>query len=351
MKTNFRSITGFLTVIFFKTVLFTLIFSVNPAFSQDNLKKKEARIMFYNVENLYDPFNDSITEDDDFTFSGKQHWSYTKYRKKLFNISKVIIAVGGWSPPVMVGLAEIENAFVLRQLVGDSPLKKYNLKFLHKDSPDPRGVDVALVYDPERYKPLEEEYLRIRFPFDTAARTRDILYSKGLLMNTDTVHVFVNHWPSNYGGAASSAPRRQFVARLLKHKVDSIFRYNQKANIIIMGDMNEGPEADNISELVNISDSTKLISLMKNTKTVHGSHKYRGNWDIIDQIIVSPSLIPATSEISITNYSIFDKDFLLEEDTQNTGTKAFRTYSGPVYKGGYSDHLPVYLDLIVARHK
>lgn len=300
------------------------------------------KIMFYNVENLYDPFNDSITDDDEFTSGETRHWNYTRYRQKLFAIAKVIIAAGEGKLPVLVGLCEIENSFVLKQLISSSPLAAASYRFVHRDSPDPRGVDVALLYDTIRFKPLYTEYIQIVFPGNTISSTREILYCKGKTNFCDSLHVFVNHWPSNYGGSASSDVRRRWTAGILKQKIDSILGMDPYTTIIIMGDLNEGPEGDNLKYLISNPDQPDCFRADYSAiPTFTGSHKFRGNWETLDHIIFSNSL---TARYSI-GFRIFNADFLLEPDEGYTGLRPFRTFSGPTYKGGFSDHLPVLLEI------
>jgi len=315
-----------------------------PGKAQENLNSSSfhEKIMFYNVENLYDPFNDSIKDDDEFTPGETRHWNYSRYRQKLFAISKVIIAAGEGKLPVLTGLCEIENAFVLTQLIKSSPLAAASYKFIHRDSPDPRGVDVALLYDTNRFFPVHTEYLQIIFQGNTVSTTREILYCKGIINFCDTLHVFVNHWPSNYGGSASSDGRRHRTAEILKAKVDSILGSVPNTTIIIMGDLNEGPDGDNLKLLLNSNEQAgKLIADYTGIPRFAGSHKFRGNWETLDHILFSDNL---KSKYTI-RFRLFDADFLLEPDDGYTGTRPWRTFSGPTYKGGVSDHIPVILDI------
>jgi hypothetical protein len=182
----------------------------------DTSIRQNVRIVFYNVENLYDPFNDTLTMDDEFTNSGSRHWGYSKFREKVNHVAKTFLAIGEFYPPAVIGLCEVENRYVLRTLVNDSPLKRFKYRYIHHDSPDPRGIDVALIYRPDNFIVADWKAVEIRYPFDTLSRTREILIVKGALFSSDTVFFIVNHWPSRRGGAISSQPRRNFVASLLK---------------------------------------------------------------------------------------------------------------------------------------
>ncbi|MBE0646566.1 MAG: hypothetical protein IH596_02160 [Bacteroidales bacterium] len=181
-------------------------------------------VLFWNVENLFDYKDDTITSDEEFTSGGTMHWTFSKLQKKLAHVAKTILAAGQWNPPALIGLCEIENRYVLNKLIYQSPLKTFGYRIIHRDSPDSRGIDVAMLYRHNAFIPLHTEWITIRFPFDTAVTTREILYVKGLLLNADTVHLFVNHWPSRRGGEAVSAPRRNVVAAVLRAKVDSIIQ-------------------------------------------------------------------------------------------------------------------------------
>ena len=188
-------------------------------FQQNNANKRDAnslRVMFYNVENLFNPNEDSITSDDEYQPDGMRGWTYNRLKRKQINIAKVVLAVGGWDPPELVGVCEVEDYSVLYGLTNDTPLKNFGYKIVHRNSPDPRGIDVALLYRPDKFKVLFSTPISIRFPFDTAARTRDILFVKGIACKRDTLNVFVNHWPSKFGGATATIPKRKYVASVLR---------------------------------------------------------------------------------------------------------------------------------------
>ena len=317
--------------------------------------REHIRIVFYNVENLFDIYDDSLKNDKEFTPAGIKNWNYNKFQQKLNNIYKTLIAIGEWNPPAIVGLCEIENRYVLNKLVYETPLKKFNYKIIHEESPDWRGIDVALLYRPKYFKPLFHKAIPVIFPFNTAKKTRDILYVKGVVFNEDTLHLFINHWPSRYGGLLASKPLRNFTASVLKNTVDSIFKNNSSANILIMGDFNDEPTDQSLTISLNaVTDtinmkSAGLINLMalKQKNLNEGTLKYKNNWNFFDQFIVSYSMFNGNNELHIGSLGaqIFNADFLKEEDSKYLGVKPFRTYSGPKYLGGFSDHFPVYIDL------
>lgn len=298
------------------------------------------KIMFYNVENLYDPFNDTLTDDEDFTPGETRHWNYSRFKKKINAVARVIIAAGEEKLPILVGLCEVENRFVLNTLLTDSPLQNSPYGIIHKDSPDPRGVDVALLYDSLHFQPLYTEFIPLIFPGNTRSTTREILYCKGIFLHQDTLHVFVNHWPSNYGGSASSDERRAITANRLRNKTDSVFRQQPAAAVLIMGDLNEGPEGDNIARLTGSRNPLpELLTAYSAIGTFRGTHKFRGNWEILDHMLFSTGFKDRYQPL----YQIVELPFLLEEDEGFTGKRPYRTFSGPTYKGGFSDHLPVLL--------
>lgn len=310
--------------------------------------------MFYNVENLFDPFNDSLTRDDEFTPDGTRHWTWNKMEKKINGIFKVIMAVGEFDPPVIVGFCEVENGFVIHQLIKETPLSKFDYRMVHRESPDPRGIDVALIYRPDRFQLIEKNFFKVVFPDDTARRTREILYAKGLI-SKDTLHVFVNHWPSKFGGELESELGRYAAAYILKHKVDSIRVFYSDARILIMGDLNDEPESDPVVKGFGacMTDDASCDGSFVNISAIlkqkgQGSYKYQGVWGIIDQIILSRSLLTKKHKLytTPTNANVFNAEFLLETDDAFVGKKPFRTFQGYRYHGGFSDHLPVYIDLL-----
>ena len=343
-----------------KILLFSIliIINFNVIFAQINDDanyefNKSIRLMFYNVENLFDIKNDSLKNDEEFLPNQGKFWTQRKYYTKINQISKVITAVGKWNPPAIVGLCEIECRYALNTLTKYSSLKYLNYKIIHKESPDFRGIDVALLYLENKFYPISYKAIEINFPFAPEKTTRDILYVKGMTKNKDTLHIFVNHWPSRWGGQLKSEIKRTYVASVLKKTTDSIFNTDIKAKIIIMGDLNDYPYNKSLTEVLmanreftNIK-SNELYNLsayiQENTKI--GTHKHQGVWGVLDQIIISGSLLNKKSSIytSKENTHIFDADFLLSEDKSYLGKQPFRTYLGYKYIGGYSDHLPVYL--------
>jgi hypothetical protein len=310
---------------------------------------QQARFVFYNVENLYDTRNDSLTNDEEFLPSGAKNWTYERFRRKIVRIYQTMVAIGEGDMPAVIGLGEIENREVLKNLIYDTPLNKSGYCFIHRESPDARGVDVALLYRPDIFQPDSSAWLNVPLPGDET--TREILMVKGRIWEKDSIYIYVNHWPSRYGGAGGSNAKRLAAASMLAVSVKQVLSVNPSSNIIIMGDFNDEPEDEslrtvnkilqndgsvNLPLLINLSEKTSLTDL-------DGTLKHQGSWSVFDQVIVSPALISGENGCRLVSEKseIFKAGFLLEPDETYTGYKPFRTYSGPGYNNGSSDHLPV----------
>lgn len=304
------------------------------------------RVMFYNVENYFDSNYDSLRTYNEFTPDGDIHWTYSKYKKKRNSIYKVIKAVGEWRSVTLIGLAEIENEFVISDLIENTPLYKDRYKFVHFDSDDFRGIDVALLYQSDSFTLLFSEKVPIRDPDNPEFKTRDMLYVVGL-MNTDTLHVVINHWTSRYRGYLESEPLRVLAANILLKLTDSICAVNKNANILLMGDFNDNAENTSMQLLTNDQIcGFRNMKLESKNPGVGGTLKYKSEWSGFDQILVTNSIFKGNNGLHCTdNAKIFDADFLLEEDLQYLGLKTNRTNIGFKYHGGFSDHLPVYIDI------
>jgi len=312
------------------------------------------RAMFYNVENFFDTADDPTINDNAFLPEGSMRWTQKRYFEKRNNIYRVITHVGGWDPPAIVALCEVENRGVLEDLIRNTPLAKYPYNIVHQDSPDLRGIDCALLYRSDYLTSVAQQFIRVRFP-DNRRRTRDIVYAALRTNQGDTLHVFVNHWPSRSGGQRQSEPGRMLAATLLREKVDSIFSRNPMAKIVVTGDMNDNPTDKSLTAGLQALNDTALakpsalfnLSFYKMKEPV-GTIKYQGKWSVFDQMIVSGGLLRGETRTDAERHRIFKAPYLFEPDTRYQGVKPFRTYSGPRYLGGYSDHLPVYLDIIIA---
>lgn len=335
------------------SAMITFSFFKNHTVAQGPTQRGTIRMMFYNVENLFDTEDDPDKNDDDFLPDGPMHWTTGRYRQKLNNLYKVIVAVGGWQPPEIIGLCEIENRKVLEDITQNTPLSKYEYQIIHYDSPDERGIDVAMLYRKGKFQVMYDEVVHITFINDPNTKTRDVLYVKGIALKKDTLHIFINHWPSRRGGQHSTEKYRTQAARILRKKVDSIWQHNANANIILTGDFNDDPHDKSLTEMLKAMqpDAPYLPENLYNlttidTKNTTGTLKYKGNWNTFDQFIVSGNLLTHSHlHLSPGDFHIFTPDFLLVKDEKYAGHKPFRTYLGYRYSGGFSDHLPVYIDI------
>jgi hypothetical protein len=305
--------------------------------------------MFYNVENFFDTYDDTLTDDNDFLPDGLMRWNLTRYERKLNSLYKTIIAAGEWEPPVIVGLCEIENRKVLEDLIFGTYLSKYDYGIIHDDSPDRRGIDVCLIYRKKLADIISFSYWIPEELLNQDFTSRSILYVN-MAIGNDTIHLIVNHWPSRRGGVLAGEDYRLRIAKMIREKVDSIFDYNRsEAKIIILGDFNCTPDDLIIRSLVFSSDSIKaLINLSGSIKDKSpGTYRYLGRWEMIDQVIVSKTLLESTKGLytELKYLKIFSPDFLMKKDPKYPGPSPFSTYKGYRYQGGFSDHLPVILDL------
>lgn len=312
----------------------------------------DLRLMFYNLENFFSPFADSLNPQKEFAENTPRRWTWERFTKKATDVFKVIAAVGGAAPPDLIGVCEIENRFVLNRIIQETPLAKYPYGIVHHDSPDERGIDVGLIYNRETFRLVGSKFIEVALPSGRA--TREILLAKGVVNELDTLHVMVCHLPSKYGGAVASESGRMAAAGALRSMADSILAASRNANLIIMGDFNDTPDSRSFSEALGASanlagaapDSLYNLAIPLHNAGV-GSLKYQGKWELIDMFFVSGNLLNKNSPVYClpTDYYIFSMPFLLEPDEAYTGNKPRRTYNGFRYAGGVSDHLPAVLDL------
>lgn len=313
------------------------------------------RVLFYNVENLFDCQHDSLKNDSEFLPDAVKAWTQTKYNDKLEKIAKVIIATSDKNVPDLVGLCEVENDHCLSDLTQHSPLREAGYRYVMTNSPDQRGIDVALLYQRGSFKLLGNQSIRIPNEEIECPPTRDILHVTGQVLSGDTLDVFVCHMPSRSGGEEKSEPFRLFTAQILNIAVDSVLSARQHPNVLIMGDFNDYPTNNSIAKVLGAVapegevQAKKLYNLMDGRKD--GTYRYRGEWGILDQLIVSGFLLQGHDGMrtSYEKAQIVKHPFLLEEDNKYGGTTPSRTYWGAKYHGGYSDHLPVCIDFEVGK--
>jgi exonuclease III len=309
--------------------------------------KKHFVAMFYNVENFYDTVNDPKINDDEFTPQGKIPWTAERLNTKVEHIGQVITDIVNPAMPDLVGFAEVENLDVLRMLTSSALLSKTKYGIVHYDSPDERGIDVVLLYNPATFTVISSEPLAVVLPEND--KTRDILYVKGKVNSGEILHVFINHWPSRREGSEKSESKRMDAAKVLRAKMDEIQKLDKSPNILIMGDFNDEPSDNSITMGIKALTPDKPFAaaniyslLYPEFKKGEGSLFYK-DWDLFDQIIVSGNLLSNKKGLhtSLDEAGIFKADYLLYSD-KNGQQHPNRTMSSK-YFGGYSDHLPVFV--------
>ena len=325
-----------------------LLFSFLLLVTTHALFAQPATIAFYNVENLFDTQDDSLKQDDEFLPYGVRGWTPSRLQTKYKRIYKVIAGIDpSWQPPALVALAEVENRSVLEGLLRHTPLHRKRYEIVHEESPDKRGIDVALLYDPAQFQYVSHEAIPVDLSLLSDRPTRDILYIQGILFGTDTVHCFINHWPSRYRGVMSSAPLRKRASAVLKKRVHILQKHNPDALIVITGDFNDTPADESLRGLCKTDDlQLSLVNISQYKRS--GTHKFQGEWNTFDQFIVSQSLLSTAKSVQVKGHraQAYDPPWLLEEDAAHLGYRPRRTYVGYQYQGGFSDHLPVYLQLV-----
>ncbi|OFX58748.1 MAG: hypothetical protein A2066_04720, partial [Bacteroidetes bacterium GWB2_41_8] len=268
-------------------------------------------------------------------------------------IAKVILAAGKWNPPVLVGLCEVENRNVLELLTKSMTLSKFNYKIIQKDSPDERGIDVALIYRPDLFRPFDYQSIKVAESIDVTFKTRDILQVSGVLNGCDTIHVFVNHWPSRYGGIMETVKYRRLASEALNKAVGNIKKTSPEAKIVCTGDFNDTPHDESIKVLVKAkeTDKAEMINLSDDWMSEEiQTLKNQYSWEVFDQWIVSNSFLSHNNCYRFLKAEIMQASFLLEPDTKFGGVKPKRTYVGFKYQDGFSDHLPVLLRIQLLNH-
>jgi len=289
--------------------------------------------LFWNLENFFDYRDDGLSDSDrEFSSFGAKRWTKKRFYAKCRLIAKALLWIGDsldGEMPDWIGVAEVENAFVLRRLLQGDALKKLHYRIVHFESPDPRGIDVALLYRSDRWRCLSAKPCHVMLG-DSLLRTRDILQVR-LTRGNDTLDVLVNHHPSKFGGAVVSGPRREAAVRTLRQLADSLSTCGP-GRILAFGDFNDTPQnpiyRDLLSQrLINLSDSLE--------RKGRGTIRYQGKWELIDQAFVSASLSGRAQ------MEIIEVPFLMTRDGTHPGDKPLRTYEGPRYKGGVSDHCPI----------
>lgn len=328
------------------------------AFGQSKKEYQIRTVAFYNLENLFDTTNDSLVYDDDRTPNGKDHWTEERYRKKIENLSRVLSNIGmetAKSSPDLIGVCEVENLKVLKDLVSHPFLKKQEYGIVHFDSPDERGIDVALLYSKSSFIPISFASRRLLLTDSEGFRdyTRDQLVVEGLL-DDERIYLIVNHWPSRSGGELRSRPYRLKAAELNRRIIDSLRYLDPTTKIIAMGDFNDDPISPSFKKILKIKGKAKQLDSMglfgpmeKLFKKGVGSLAYRDQWNLFDQIYVTANMVKNKEGYHLWKADVFNPPYLIDPKGRYQGYP-LRTYAGGSYIGGYSDHFPVYIHLLRA---
>lgn len=340
------------------SVLAFCFFSIQTleVLSQEEYSYQVACVGFYNLENLFDTINDpSLIVNNEFTPGAPKQWTHQRYHEKLSNMAYVISQIAiDVTPdgPCLLGVSEIENRSVLEDLVLKADIKDRDYHIVHYDSPDRRGVDVALLYQPKYFKVLNTASHTLIREEDTSWRSRDQLVVTGLLLGEE-VSVIVNHWPSRSGGEKASRPKRNAAGKLSRYIVDSLLAINPDAKIFVMGDLNDDPINPSVLEYLrakgkekNLEEGDLFNPYYKLYKDGIGSLAYRDTWNLFDMVIVSQGLLgKPSSDFKFYKAKVFNKNWLKQKEGKYKGYP-YRTFSGSLYLGGYSDHFPVYVFVI-----
>ena len=340
-----------------KKLLFTGIFA---ALMLACFAQKPYKVVFYNLENLFDTINDPEKLDDEFTPEGPKKWNTAKYNKKLGNIEKVladITAVGMGDRlsvadyPVVIGVSEIENRSVLEDLVSMRKLAPARYRICHYDSPDRRGVDVAFVYRADVFRLEGSAAIPYTIEGRPDFRTRDIVTMWGTIEG-EPFYFMVAHWPSRLGGQSESEHMRVAAAKLAAHIADSLWCENPSTGVVVMGDLNDDPHNKSVAETLgavkkieNTPDGGFFNPFWEKLDKGIGSYIYRGGWDLFDQIIVNKNLVDGACGLKYRSAEVLNKQFLLQSDGKYRGYP-HRTFSGGAWTNGYSDHLPTEIFLV-----
>ncbi len=303
-------------------------------------------IAFYNLENLFDSEHNEYTLDKDYTPEGVFQWSEDRYRRKIQNLGKAISKIGlkgSKLPPVFLGVVEVENKTCLEDLVNSDKLQAFNYDFVHYDSPDERGIDVAFLYQKEFFELDYSKPYTLYLTDNDNVRdyTRDVLLISGRLFN-EPIYIIINHWPSRNNGVKNSDHKRVKAAKLLEEIISDIYKENKNPNIIIMGDFNDEPDSTSIKNVLMNGELFNPMSALQVNK--RGSVNYKGKWYLFDQIILNkPFLNPQNSGIKFISAEIFDPHFLQEKSGKRKGAPK-RSFIGKWHQGGFSDHFPVFVN-------
>lgn len=336
-----------------KTISFSLLLFLLASLIFAQEEKNSFVVMSYNVENLFDTKDDPNTKDEEFTPDGVKKWTKDRYEKKLNDLSKIMLSVPGKILPAVIGLAEVENRTVLEDLINERGIRKGKYEIVHEDGPDVRGIECALIYQPELFKYKDHEYISVEDPANPEYPHRRILHVQGTAADGSTLHIFMNHWKSRREGSAETEKQRIFTAITLRKQLDLLLAKGTEHKVLIMGDFNDEPTNRSILNGLSASGKRKNINFGDHYNffyDMHNQHKlgtynYRGQWNMLDQIIVSYNLLNQANGLSAS----YDAGRIIKEEEMLYKSEKYdemlpsSTYGGPEYYGGPSDHLPVYV--------
>jgi len=329
----------------YSLIVFSTIFLTSYSSIAQQSGKRIA-VAFYNCENFFDTEDNPLKDDDEFTPEGKYKYTERIYRQKLHNIARVVKDMGDQNGLAMMGLAEVENSKVLKDLVNEPQIASKKYKYVWYDGPDPRGINVALVYDPVRFRLLSSQPVRINIS-GTGGKvvTRDALQATGVL-GGDTVTVLVNHWPSRRGGDAASAPKRKIAAQVNKNVAEGLWQKNKNAKVIIMGDLNDNPDDESVTKTLGAVADKKQVAkrgfynpYAAMYSNGSGTEVYRKKWNLFDQIIVSGTMVQCKN-LCYEKAEVFKPDYIIDKYKGHEG-EPHRSFKGTYWINGYSDHFPV----------
>ena len=341
----------------FKHSVFFILFLLGFSFFLNAQDKKDKEyfvscIAFYNLENLFDTIDNEDVNDIEFTPGGNNKWNAEKYNEKLVNMAKVISDIGTEISPdgaAVLGIAEVENIGVIKDLINMPALKSRNYGIVHYDSPDKRGVDVGLIYQKKYFKLTNSKSYTLKIEGMDDFYTRDQLVVSGTFQG-ETMHFIVAHWPSRRGGELRSRPLRNAAAQVARHITDSLLQLDPMSKIVFMGDLNDDPNNQSVKKYLNAAGDIKKLepnqlynTMYENFSKGIGSLGYRDSWNLFDQIIISQGFLSSQpSTYLFYKAKIYNKAYLISQDGQFKGYP-FRTFSFGTYIGGYSDHFPTYI--------
>ena len=322
-----------------KLILLLLLLSPFLSFSQvyeNNDSYEELFTVFYNLENLFDTIDSPQSNDSEFLPDSKKQWNSYRYNHKLRQLGKVFSNLTHYknnnNMPDIIGLCEVENRLVIEDLLKTPAFSNQDYTIVHQDSPDSRGIDCALLFS-NKFKLLKYDFISIKNSNEKRP-TRDIVYVK-LAFKDKIINVFVNHWPSRWGGQAETNHKRLFAAKVLKDYLQS--NISNAEYTLIMGDFNDYPFNESIAKVLVSNDFINLMAT--DLVSGKGSYNFRGNWNWLDQIIISKNF--KNSDIQLLSYGSFQRDFMLYENSKGEVYPS-RSFGGDTWYGGFSDHLPIY---------